>query len=243
MGPKLFNLLQAAGGDAESALFQHLAETFPEEIGNLVNWIADDARNFWENRALERSAWGSKYAAAIKVEYLGQTDVARVYVDEDDLDPGSGKPFSMFVMMTEEGVKPWSIKEALLNSKRIKTSSKGIKYILVPFRYRIPGKQKPTSSFAGVLPQDAYKVAKEGGKLGPEAGNLAGLTRYDNESGMHGQYMTFRCVTEKSKGWQHPGKMPTPVYPEVLAYLEKKIPEMISNYLEQKVKALKKEVE
>ncbi len=242
MAPKLFNLMQSAGGDEESALFQHLADTFPGEINNLVNWIADEARNFWSNKALEISAWGGKYAAAIRVEYLGQTDVARVYVDEDLIDPGSKKPFAMFVMMTEDGVRPWSIKEALLNSKRVKTSSKGIKYILVPFRYRVPGKQKPTSSFSGVLPQDAYKVAKEGGRLGPEAGNLAGLTRYDNESGMHGQYMTFRCVTEKSKGWQYPGKTPTPVYQEVLTYLERVIPELIANYLSNKVKAMNQEM-
>ena len=60
-----------------------------------------------------------------------------VFVDESVKD-SSGKPAMMFAKMIEQGVQSWSIKDALLKSAKAKTSSAGIKYMVVPLPVRTP---------------------------------------------------------------------------------------------------------
>jgi hypothetical protein len=238
------NMFDVFAGDTGTAVMRLLAllgKNLENQASGLANTIADMAAQFWRGEAIAASPWGDKYANAIRVDPSTGGQEARVYVDEEQVDERSQRPAIMFVNMVEEGMRSFSIKEGLLNSKRVKTTTKGIRYIIVPFRYRTPKKnQKPASGFAGVMPKDVYALVKSGVPLrGKDYGHMAGLKRYDNEAGGHGQFFTFRMVTEKSQGWQHPGVRPTPVFEKVLTQVQQMVSAALDNYLRSLVADMK----
>jgi hypothetical protein len=223
------------------AQLKKLFEFLPETQSPLVDMLIDNAYGIWYEDALGQS-WGGQYVSALKVTYAGTSrNVAWVYIDEKEIDPQSKKPFSMFALMTEEGMKSFSIKEAILKSaKRFHTRKDGVRYVIIPLRWRTPSRdksQKPSSgfNFTGTMPRDAYRLAKSGAKVtGAKYGNMAGLKRYDNASGGHGQYYTFRAVSENSHGWQHPGVSARPVF----AKAKEKVERMIARELDAYVQGL-----
>lgn len=80
--------------------------------------------------------------------------------------------------------------------------------------------QRESGNFPGkMIPQAKYKW---GGRLqhadlaragigGQQAQRMAGMVRFDNPGGKHSQYLTFRVMSEDSRGWirpAQPGKFP-----------------------------------
>jgi len=243
----IFDVLEGIEGHLISELLRYCSNTFPDEISSLTNVMAEKTRDYWQQEALARSAWGSKYAQAIKIEYASVGGIAKVYVDGKNKDPRSNKPFALFVNMTESGVGTFDIKKGLLGSDKARMTNHGVKYIIVPFRFRVPGKQKAASGFSGVMPKDIYqhvksgKTYKDNGLRGKKFANMSGLKKYDKAAGGHGQYFTFRMVTEKSEGWIYPGKAPTPVYPKVLKRVQAVIEQHLDNYIRSKLNAIQRD--
>jgi hypothetical protein len=230
--------LEEAGSQLSEDQFVKIANAIESGMPGVIQTIAQGTAQFWKSEASGKGGWGEKYAQAVKYEVTGTK--AEVFVDETLKDPSSNKSLMMFANMVENGVKSWSIKDALMQSDKVKTSSTGIKYIVIPFPVATPRKAsagKGRSQFGGrEMTQEMYKIVKSGGKLGSgsvKAGardvNISGLSRYKTQK-LHGQYGIFRMVSEKSQGWIHPGKSSDPVYPEVLEFVNKQINEMLSAY-------------
>jgi len=235
----VFDVLSGPVGRMVAVILDRTRDTLPGISEKISIVIAQNAQKIWQAEAMKTpTAWGGKYADAIKID-VGASGFARVYVDESSTDPRTGKPNILFVNLVEDGMKSFSIKDALLNSEKVHISAKGTRYIHVPFRWRVPVKgQAPASGFAGTMPKAVYDVVKGGGaKLGEytmksptgKMVSLAGLQRYGG--GGHSQYLTFRTVSEKSKGWQHPGKRATPVFDKVLSKVESMIEQFLMEFL------------
>lgn len=241
--PRFFDILGMGGqDDALMRVFSKAGEMMPQQVANLVNVISDKVAETWAADAEKASPWGSKYAQAIRVEPMTSAGggFAKVYIDENVVDARSDKPAILFVNMMEKGMQPFSIKEGLLASKRAKKSNDGITYIIVPFRWRTPAKTKKSSQFVGVMPSDVYAIVKGGVQLkGSQYGHMAGLVKF--EKAHQSTYFTFRVCSEKSQGWQHPGKDATPVYEKVLRKVDAMIKQAIETYCEAVVKKLEVE--
>lgn len=65
------------------------------------------------------------------------------------------------VRMIEEGASPFDIKNGLLNSKKVKFTKDGRKYITVPFRIATSGAVGESDVFNGVMPEAVYQVIKD----------------------------------------------------------------------------------
>lgn len=224
-------------------LFEKSADLMPRVATNFANMMIDKAAELWTMKAKnapERkdgspSLWGERYANTLRTDYItGKGGRARVYADESS-------PDYKFVSMVEDGVTEWSIKDALLAGKAARRNQAlyGTVFVRVPFRYRVPGKTKETSSFAGIMPLDVYEKAKKGTTLGKEYGRHAGLVRFGGS--LHGQFMTFRTVSQKSTGWMYPHKQATPVFEEVVEKVEKMIEGAMLNMMRGLMKDLEKE--
>lgn len=218
-------------------------------IPGLVEIVTDNTEKTWKGLAKDAGGWGVKYAKAIRSEYASGT--GRVYIDSAMKDKGSNKPNLMFAKMMEEGVKTWSIKDALMKSDKAKIGKDGIKYIIVPFPVATPrksGSGHKSSVFGGrEMSGDIHKLVKAGLRA-PEGSSVTvttsrktsevsieGLTRYNTRT-RHSQYGMFRRVSEKSKGWQYPSVAPTPIYPKVKQYVDKRIGEILEQYCRDLVK-------
>lgn len=217
-------------------IIDKIQKNLPLVVVDLINQIGTTAKNIWKTEAVAASSWGDKYAQAIDMKPATPNGNALVYLNSETIDQKSGKPALMFAMMVENGVEPWSIKNALLESDKVRTTIHGIKYIIVPFPWRTPAKKgqgRPAAKFGGrIMPNDIYKIIKGGGRLESDSekyGHMAGMVKYSKNN--HSQYMTFRMVTENSKGWQHPGKPATPVFERVAAQVERMIEETLNNFL------------
>jgi len=198
----------------------------------------------WKELAKEGERWGSKYAKAIKYKVEGTT--VDVYLDEGLIDKGSKKPYFMFAMMMEQGVKSWSIKDALLASEKAKTSKDGIKYMVVPFPVSTPRKagQGTMQNKFGKreMTREMYNIVKSGGKLKTGTVNaygkdvdVSGLVKYQTRQ-LHSQFGIFRAVSEKSSGWQYPNVEADPVFPQVLAEVNNQIRDLLTDYCRAVVK-------
>lgn len=231
---KNFDIFSSSSKDLLVAVVNTLNRDITDDLKGLANLIGLEVQAAWQKQAMDDSDWGTKYASAIKIRYLKNIQgFAEVYIDKNEIDKSSKKPLSMFVDMTEEGVSPWSIKDALLESKKAKTNAKGLKYIIIPFRWRTPNKgQKHRSQFTDVMPQNVYKMIKGGGRLPKDEslGYMAGMVKYEKKH--HSGYYTFRAISEKSEGWQHPGKVSVPVYKRVLAKVQGIIDKRVSEYVD-----------
>lgn len=237
-----FNVFKNRGANISEAIFSYLSNMTPESAIGLANMIAENTQKLWVNEinSHKRNSWGDKYSEGINVEPMRRRgEIAHVYVDEDMKDERTNQKNILFANMFEEGVKSWSIKDALMTSKKVKTNRKGEKYIHIPLRYRTPGSQKPSSSFAGVAPDEVYDlVKKQSYKMkGNEIGEHAGMTKVGRPG--HEGYMMFRAVSQNSAGWQYPATPGTPVFQKVLNRIDGMIDEILSNFCEAIVKEVK----
>ena len=243
--------LEAQGQKLTGDQIAHIVSTVEASLPGITYGLLEEAYEEWRQEAIDSGGWGTKYVAAIKMKAEPNGD-GSVYLDETVMDKGSNKPSFMFAKMVEEGVKSWSIKDALLASDKAKVGPAGIKYIVVPFPVATPsagkGGAKLASKFGGrKMTQDMHKLVKAGEKV--PAGStvsvtntqrtyevdVSGLTRYNTRQ-LHSQYGIFRCVSERSKGWQYPDKSATPVFPSVAAYVEKRIHEELDAFCREIVK-------
>jgi len=237
--------LENVGSQMSEEQFSKVAETIEKGIPGIIATLTRGMHKHWKNQAMEvGTGWGSKYAAAIQYKIEGNT--GEIYLDESMIDKGTNKPNIMFAKMVEEGVKSWSIKDALLASNKAKTSSAGIKYIVVPFPVatpRKPSQGKGASQFQGrEMTAEAHRIVKAGGRFsGPlkSGQEVSGLTKYVTRQ-RHEGYGIFICVTENSKGWVHPGVARDPVFPKVIQEIEKRIQEVISAFCQAIVKEYSK---
>jgi hypothetical protein len=234
--------LADAGYDASEEQMAKIVEAIDEGFPGVVEVLTYGMQEHWKAEAVDSgTGWGQKYANAIKAEVTGKKGL--IYIDEDLTDKTSNKPNMMFVKMVEEGVKSFSIKDALLASDKAKTGPSGIKYIIVPFPVATPrkaGQGKMARKFGGrEMTAEMHKIAKAGGRI--KSGRLktgedvSGLTRYVTRQ-RHSQYGIFRMVTEKSKGWVYPNKSARPVFPSVIQEVNKRVGEVVSEFIKAIVK-------
>jgi len=237
--------LEAAGSQASEEQFYNIVKAIDGSFPDVIEVLTYGMQEHWKSEARGVSTgWGEKYAAAIKADVRG--NVGEIYVDESAKDKTTNKSLMLYVEMVERGVKSWSIKEAVLKSKKAKIGASGLKYISIPFPVSTPRKEEQgtmQSRFGGREMTDAmHKIVKGGGRLG--SGSLtvkgkdvdvSGLTRYVSRQ-RHEMYGIFRTVSEKSEGWIHPGKTAEPVYKKVLAEVNRRIHEVIMEYCKDIVK-------
>lgn len=211
-------------------IIKYTDDTLPDTMTNFADVLINKSAELWSVKAKNASPWGSQYSSTLKTEKTSSG--SSVFVDEQHKN-------YYYVNMVENGVKSWSIKDALLNGKaaRRNQAKYGRVFVIVPFRHRTPGRTKSTSSFSGVLPNDIYEQAKSGVTFGKDYGKLAGLKRYGSEK--HGKFLTFRMVTQKTKGWIYPSKPATPVFNEVADKTE----EMIRKSIIKMAQGFSKDVE
>lgn len=233
MANKLFNIFDA--DSATDAIVSYLEQVAPDALQDYVNKMLDFSFQLWTAEAKNSGPWGDRYASTLKVEYArAGASEGRVYSDE-------AHPNAMFANIVENGMKSFSIKDALLAGKAARRNKAkfGRAFVHVPFRWRTPkdnDQSKTYSSFAGQLPEEIYQIAKSGGRvtvdMAESAGdkNLAGLKRFGGS--LHGQYLTFRTVSEKSQGWRHPGAAATPVYPSVEKIVQAQVQKTILKYID-----------
>jgi hypothetical protein len=231
------NALDEVGAQVSEEQFNKIADAIDEGLDGVVKILTYGTQENWRQEARDSgTGWGDKYARAIKAKVTGMTGV--VYVDENMVDKNSNKPNIMYANMVEQGVKSWSIKDALLASEKAKTSSDGIKYIVVPFPVATP--RQPGSSGKGLskfggreMTKMAHDIVKNGGKFTgtlASGGEATGLQQYVTAK-HHEQYGTFICVSEKSRGWIYPGRGPSPVLPKVLQEVNKQIHQVLQEFI------------
>lgn len=228
---RMMNIFKGTSAEAVMALFEYSKETFPEEIAALSNSFGSEAYRLWSLSLKDASLWGERAASTVNFEPAVPGSVVKVYADE------SHKNF-LFMNMMEDGIKTWSIKNALLASKRAKTGAGGVKYMNIPFQFRTPGKKdKAGSGFAGVMTGDVQELIRQGKSVGPEHGHMAGLKKFGGKG--QEQFLTFRTVSEKSQGWQYPAIPPTPVFEKVQKMVDGMIADMMGKYVQEKLKEIK----
>jgi hypothetical protein len=237
--------LEDAGQQMSQEKFTQIANAIESAMPGVIQLITQTMAEEWKSQASGAGGWGPKYAAAIKSKFSGTT--GEVYLDESTTDKGSNKPNFMFAKMIEEGMKSFSIKDALLASDKAKVGKDGVKYITVPFPVATPrqassGKSK--SQFGGrEMTNEIYNIVKSGGKISSaklkSGQEISGLSKYNTRQ-LHGQYGIFRRVSEKSQGWIHPGRGASPVFPDVIKEVNNKIQEAIATFCKAVVEEFSK---
>lgn len=236
------NALDEVGSQASEEQFSKIVEAIEKSMPGVIKVLTYGMEENWKNMAKgSPTGWGQKYANSIKSEVEG--NVGTVFVDESIMDKGSGKPNLMYVKMVEEGMRSFSIKDALLASDKAKIGPNGVKYITVPFPVATPRKAsqgKQSSHFGGrEMTNEMHRIVKSGGKIASaklkSGQDVSGLTQYNTRQ-LHSQYGIFRRVSEKSKGWIHPGVMASPVYPKVMDEVNKRVGEIMSGFCKAIVK-------
>jgi hypothetical protein len=237
--------LEAAGSDASEEQFYNIVKAIDGNFPSVIETLTYGMQEHWKSEARNVSTqWGEKYANAIKVDIKGNT--GEIFIDENIIDKTTNKPNMLFISMIEKGVKSWSIKDAVLKSKKAKMSAAGLKYISIPFPVSTPRRPEQgtmQSRFGGREMTDAmHKIVKSGGRLKSGSLNVkgkdvdvSGLTRYVSRQ-RNEMYGIFRTVSEKSEGWIHPGKKAEPVYKKVLAEVNRRIHEVIMEYCKEIVR-------
>jgi hypothetical protein len=233
--------LEDVGSDVSEDQFNKIAEAINEGMPGVIEILTQGMRDHWKSEAKNSgTGWGNKYAQAVVAEVTGTKGM--VYIDEEMIDKGSKKPNAMFVRLVEEGVKSWSIKDALLASDKAKTSSTGIRYIVVPFPVRTPAKKsqgKMASKFGKrEMTKAAHDIVKSGGKFSGKLKSgqeVSGLTKYVTKK-FHSQYGMFLTVSEKSKGWQYPNIGETPVFPSVISEVNKRVNDVLNAFMKSIVR-------
>lgn len=236
------NALESVGSELSEEQFVQITDAINEELPGVVEVLTYGMMVHWRKEATDSgTGWGQKYANAIIADVTGNR--GRVYIDESLIDKQSDKPNMMFVKMVEEGVKSWSIKDALLASDKAKVGPSGIKYITIPFPVSTPRSKNQGSMQTKFgkreMTNAVYKIVKSGGKLksgiSKTGQDISGLSRYVTKK-FHSQYGIFRRVSEKSTGWRYPTVGASPVLPSVLEEVNKRISEVLSAFCANIVK-------
>jgi hypothetical protein len=239
--------LETIGEGLTEEMIGKVLNRIESSMPGITGFLLEDIYGEWRQKALDAKGWGSKYINALKVKI--ENDGGSIYLDKDVMDKSSNRPFFMFAMMMEHGIKTWSIKDALLSSKKAHTGKDGVKYITVPFPVRTPGKEGNMSSkFGGRrMTKDMHEIVKSGGTIGEGTTitvkntlrsfevDISGLSRYNTRQ-FHSQYGIFRRVSENSKGWQYPNKSATPIYPSVVDYVHRRIQEVLTDFCQEIIK-------
>ena len=230
--------LEAAGQNIADDKMKEIVDviegTLPEVVGSLMSETYDE----WCKLAVAKKGWGTKYVQAIRTKI--ENNEASIYLDETVKPP--------FGLMMERGVKSWSIKDALLESKKVKIGPSGIPYITIPFPVHTPGETTHMNAKFGnrKMTKDMHSIVKGGGHI--ESGSItvqntlrsfevdvSGLTRFNSRK-FHSQYGIFRTVSKNSKGWQYPDVPEQPIYPSVIDYVNRRIVEVLKDYCEEIIK-------
>jgi hypothetical protein len=223
----------------------HILQQIDASMPGIIELMTYEAENIWKDEAINAGGWGTKYAKAIKSYFEGAE--GKVYLDESEKDPGSGKPSIMFAMMMERGVKSWSIKAALLASDKAHTGPDGVRYITIPFPVATPkksGSGNLGSRFGGrEMSSDVHDIVKAGGKVAGGTSvtvkgkqvDIGGLTAFTTRQ-YHTGYGIFRRVSSNSTGWQYPDVPAEPVFASALRYLDKRMTEIMRTFCESVVK-------
>ncbi len=231
--------------DTMTQVFERIAEEFPDQMEKGTNYIANKILGFWKNTAITTpenkqggtSGWGKLYAETIIMEESTGGKGAKVYVDEKH-------PSYRYVKLVEEGVTVWSIKNALLKGKAARRNKAlyGTVFVRVPFRWRTPSMSEPGrgTKFAGMMNEDVYEKVKGGEALGKEYGKMAGMVKMGGP--LHSQYMTFRTVSEKSKGWFFPSKPGYNVFERVKKRTEQMLDAMVKRMIIGYLRNLQKDM-
>lgn len=137
----------------------------------------------------------------------------------------------------------------------VKTNKKGKKYASVPFSFKPHSKDVGSGDLASDIKSLVAKNSK--GKMqaitktfkdidgnaiqgrvasikNAENENLSGLTKYQHvsDSGkVSSMYMTFRVISEDSKGWQHPGFAGHKIFEDVEKYVDQEMENILTNLL------------
>ena len=232
------NALEEAGYNASQDQMTSIINAIDEKFPSIIEILTYGMQSHWKDEARNSGlGWGEKYANAIKAEVSG--GVGEIYIDEDMLDKQTNKPSIMFANMVEYGMKSFSIKDALMASEKAKVSADGVKYMTVPFPVATPRKAsqgKMASKFGGrEMTEEMHKVIKSGGRISGKLKSgqeVSGLSRYVTQQ-RHSQYGIFIRVSEKSKGWIHPGVAASPVFPNVIKEVNKRVQEIISSFCKE----------
>jgi len=198
------------GSSLKKLLELHGRKLYPA-IKNAVAAAARLVQAQWitnVNNSGAKEGWKRRYVDAVTARE-GDTDM-EAFVEAK----------GMFVNFVENGIKSFDMKPGLLNSPKAKTSKKGIRYMIVPFQYGIPGtqhiKNMPPEVYSAIrslssgssLGARVISALKEKGTKNPEF--YQGLTKVGEEG--HHQYFSFRVVSAKSKGWIYPIIAKVPIY-------------------------------
>jgi hypothetical protein len=238
----IMNTIMSAMNKAGEEYAQQIIERIDDSIPGVLELLINDSTEYWKETAIGKGGgWGEIYASAIKNKK--SNNGGEIYIDEN-VKGKNNKPAKMFSEMVEKGVKSFSIKDALLASEKAKTSKDGIKYIIIPMPVHTPlkkGQGKISSRFGGrEMSSDVYKIVKNGGRaprgtLSTSGQDISGLTKFETRQ-FHSQYGIFRCVSQKSQGWQYPEKSPRPVFPSVIDYVNKRVAEIVDELCQAIVK-------
>jgi hypothetical protein len=240
----VINTLEGIGRKVSEDKFIEIADKIDEAMPGIIERMTIDAHDEWKSRAIEASGWGSKYSDAIKYELSDKK--GEVFLDDSIIDKESGKPNIMFAKMMEDGVKSWSIKDALMKSDKAKKGKDGIKYITVPFPVATPrkkGQGKMASKFGKrEMTKEIYEIVKKGGRIRDMQINVrgksidvSGLQKFVTQK-YHAQYGFFRRVSEKSTGWQYPAIGAQPIFSGVEKYVRKRISEIMTEFSQALIK-------
>lgn len=205
--------------------FYNVAEKIDESLPGVMEAIAYNSAEHWKNEARSVSTgWGERYAETIKVEGSGTN--YEVSADETN----------KFVNFVEKGVVSFDIKKGLLASEKAKIGPSGIKYIVVPFPVRTPRRKeqgKMQSRFGGrEMSEEVYKIVKSGGTYSGKLKSgqkITGLKKWSTKK-FHSAYGMFLCVSEKSKGWIHPGVAAEPVFLKVKQEIDRQISQVLDAF-------------
>jgi hypothetical protein len=117
----IINTLDGIGRKVSENEFIEVANKIDSAMPGIIELMTIEAHNDWVSQAINAKGWGTKYAGAIKYELSDKK--GEVYLDDSIIDKESNKPNIMFAKMMEDGVKSWSIKDALLKSDKAKQNS------------------------------------------------------------------------------------------------------------------------
>lgn len=208
------------------------AQLFPL-VNQAVNGIAQATAARWVEAVQRAKLWsGEKDAYAKTISYKMTGDFTAV-VSSD----------YKFVQDIETGRPPRDLKRMLDTSMKVRVTTKGTRYLIIPFRHNTPG----NGAHAQPMSPDVYAQAKtlslstitgHGRRLSGTGAfslktkaaatvrqrtynwgdRLAGATVPKNQQGMvrmntatgegkkSSQFLTFRVMSEKSKGWIIPAQ-------------------------------------
>jgi len=230
----IIQALDSAEASLTDEMIEKIFNQIDDAIPGVIELLVEDTAEHWKEKASgSGTGWGQKYANAIRSKV--SNGEGSIYVDESVKD-SSGKPAVMFARMVENGVKSWSIKDALLKSDKAKISKDGVKYMIIPFPVHTPpkkGQGKMSSRFGGrVMDSEVHNLVKNGGRApkgstSTDGQDISGLSKWESQK-YHSGYGIFRVVSQKSRGWQYPNVSETPVFSSVKDYVEKRIAEMVN---------------